>query len=58
MTIKGWHALDTKVLLRAAEGLTTASTIKEILLSLPASPGMTTQYLFHNIEPQVNSDFI
>ena len=33
------------------------STIKEILLELPASPRMVTPFLFHNIEPQVHSDF-
>lgn len=56
-TIKGWHSLDTSILLQAHDGSTAQSTVKELLLSLPASPGMVTPYLFTNIEPQPNSDF-
>ena len=57
ITIKGWHSLDSTVLLQGPDGSTTPSTVKELLLSLPASPGMVTPYLFNNIEPQLNSDF-
>mmetsp|Transcript_15432 Transcript_15432/g.21999 ORF Transcript_15432/g.21999 Transcript_15432/m.21999 type:complete len:741 (-) Transcript_15432:85-2307(-) len=56
-TIKGWHSLDSPILLHGPDGSTARSTVKELLLSLPASPGMVTPYLFTNIEPQPNSDF-
>jgi len=56
-TIKGWRSLDSPILLQAPDGSTERSTVKELLLSLPASPGMVTPYLFTNIEPQTNSDF-
>ena len=56
-TIKGWHSLESPILLQTPNGSTTRSTVKELLLCLPASRGMVTQYLFTNIEPQPNSDF-
>jgi len=57
-TIKGWKSLASSILLQAPDGSTERSTVKELLLSLPASPGMVTPYLFTNIEPQTNSDFL
>lgn len=57
LTIKGWHNLNTKILLNTPEGTPMESSIKEIVLGLPASTGMVTPFLFNNIEPQVNSDF-
>lgn len=57
ITIKGWRSLSSLVQLQALDGGTTSSTVKELLLSLPASPGMVTPNLFINIEPQANSDF-
>ena len=56
-TIKGWHSLDSQIMLQAPDGSTTPSTVKEVLLCLPGSPGMATPHLFLNIEPQVNSTF-
>jgi len=57
MTIKGWRSLDTKVSLKTIDGTPAYSTVKELLLSLRASQGMVTHFLFHSIEEQVNSDF-
>ena len=57
ITIKGWRSLNSLVQLQALDGGTTSSTVKELLLSLPASPGMVTPNLFINIEPQANSEF-
>ena len=57
ITIKGWRSLSSPILVQAPDGSTLPSTVKELLLSLPASQGMVTPYLFTNIEPQANSDF-
>lgn len=57
ITIKGMHSLETTVGLKTSSGNPTYSTVKELLLGLPASQGMVTHFLFQNIEPQVNSDF-
>mmetsp|Transcript_22851 Transcript_22851/g.32746 ORF Transcript_22851/g.32746 Transcript_22851/m.32746 type:complete len:344 (+) Transcript_22851:537-1568(+) len=56
-TIKGWQSLNTRILLQGPDGSTLPSTVKELLLSLPASPGMVTSQLFISIEPQVNSAY-
>jgi hypothetical protein len=45
------------VKLRTSSGEPIFSTVKELLLGLPASHGMVTHFLFQNIEPQVNSEF-
>jgi len=56
-TMKRWRSLDSTILLQAPDGSKTPSTVKELLLSLPASPGLVTPYVVTNIEPQANSDF-
>jgi hypothetical protein len=56
-TIKGWQSLNTRILLQGPDGSTLPSTVRELLLSLPASPGMVTSQLFISIEPQVNSAY-
>lgn len=56
-TVKGWHSLDAEILLQGTDGSTMTSTVKDLLLSLPASPGMVTPTLFVSIEPQINSTY-